>query len=111
MNRAAMDAAFRLLTATAPSRIQTHHQPEVALNRIRSSSPVPRSRSRKGTLALNLRIRKMKAQGATHREVMEELGVSWTTVSHHMNGKLVSLGGCRRGRSAMESNRAKRARR
>lgn len=82
----ALEAHLRLLMKTPPERIRTHHQPIVELGRARNANPEPRSKSRAATAWLNRRIKAMKKAGATHREVMAELGVSWTTVSKHVNG-------------------------
>lgn len=82
----AMRAAFHLLCSTPPERVHTHHQPVIAFGRQRSTHPAPRSKSRSATAWLSRRIKALKKSGFTHREVMAELGVSWTTVSKHVNG-------------------------
>lgn len=93
MNHAAIQASFRLLTSTPRERIRVHRQPEMSLNRVRSENPVPREKSREATLRLHHRIMAMKRNGATHREVMAALDISFTTVSQHFNRKLKALGG------------------
>ena len=85
----ALQAHLRLLAQIPRERVSTHHQTYVDRREAMASH---NERSQHDRRRLHRQIMRMHKAGAMNIDIAQELRVSKTTVSKHLNGRIKGLG-------------------